>query len=437
VWSLHWRAAFFGLFLFLPIAAVPGILLQQPGWPTFMKDGLFLLPGYIGLALTLRRDRKLRWPLPALLTFLLASLVIVVVLQAVRLMPSVPLVALIGLRSWLLYLPLIVVPTFIFLSMSDLHRFLRLLVLVSFVPALVGIAEFTLILLGHADLAYQWYGALGSDVSQGFAQVGVSDQLTVHRVPSTFTFVTQFVAYCLITTPICLVTWMSDPDGRWRRVAAVAAVLVIIAGFASGSRTFYLWGPIEVGLVLLLIKRGRRPVAILAGTTIVLAALTMGSQLLQVGTFITSLGWDYLVRTQAGEFPAVYQAAGLLGAGAGIDTGGSRYALSSQTLPFGIEGWYALAFLELGLPGLILILILWSGLIHHGWRALQLTRETDAGPLAVGVFVILGSTVLNLYKGVSLEYDPLNVYFWFVAGLALALPKIDQPRAPESTLRRS
>jgi hypothetical protein len=51
--------------------------------------------------------------------------------------------------------------------------------------------------------------------------------------------------------------------------------------------------------------------------------------------------------------------------------------------------------------------------------------------MSVGAFVILVSTVINLYKGVSLEYDPLNVYFWFIAGLALSLPhlKVSNPAA--------
>jgi hypothetical protein len=44
MWSLPWRAAFVRLFLFLPLAAVPGILLQQQERPTLLKDGLFLLP---------------------------------------------------------------------------------------------------------------------------------------------------------------------------------------------------------------------------------------------------------------------------------------------------------------------------------------------------------------------------------------------------------
>jgi hypothetical protein len=429
LWSLIWRTAFVSLFLMLPVAAIPGILLQQQGWPTLLKDGLFLLPGYVGLTLTLMtRSRAYRWPLPRSLSLLLTCLVVVVGFQAIRLVPTIPLVALIGLRSWLLYVPLVLVPTFAFSSITDMQRVIRMLVMVSLVPALVGIAEFSLIVLGHADLAYQWYGGLGADVSQGFTQVGVSDQILVHRIPSTFTFVTQFVAYCLITTPICLVVMLSDADARWRRIGAVAAIAIVVAGFASGSRTFYLSGPIEIALTLLLIGRRRFRLAIVIAIAASVAALTVGLQLVQVATFITRLGWDYLVRVQAGEFPAVYQAVGLLGAGAGIDANGSRYVLASHTLPFGIEGWYALAFLELGLPGLILILLIWLVLLRRAWLSIAMTRGTVAGPIAVAVFVILASTIVNLYKGVSLEYDPLNVYFWFIAGLALALPQIGAHR---------
>jgi len=433
VWSLLWRPAFFGLFLFLPVAAVPGLLLQQQGWPTLFKDALFLLPGYVGLTLALMRTRTFSWPLPAFLTFLLTSLVIVVSFQAFRLLSSVPLVALIGLRSWLLYLPLVLVPSYLFDSIRDIRRFFHLLIAVSFVPALIGVLEFGLIVLGHGDLAYQWYGSLGTSVSQGFAQVGVADQILVQRVPSTFTFVTQFVAYCLVMTPICLVVWMSDPSARWRQVAALASIAIVAAGFASGSRTFYAWGPIEIGLMLVLMNRGRVRTATTVLIAIPVMAFAIGVQLLPITAYVTGLGWDYLFKTQAAEFPAVFQVAGFTGVGVGIDTSGSRYVLPSQTLPFGIEGWYALAFLELGLPGLILIVCTWLVLLKHVWHLVRTTRDSAAGPIAVCVFVILAATVINLYKGVSLQFDPLNVYLWFVVGIALAIAKMRPAGHAETT----
>jgi hypothetical protein len=296
--------------------------------------------------------------------------------------------------------------------------------LVSFIPSIVGLAEFLLVTWGHEDLAYQWYGEFGANVTQGFSQVGVSDQILVHRIPSTFTFVTQFVAYCLVTAPICMITWMSDPDARWRRIAAVGSLLIIGSGFASGSRTFYLWGPIEVGLVLLLVNRNRTKAVAAIAVATASAAFAIGGQVVQLTTFIPSLAWDYLVRVQAAEFPAVYASAGLLGVGAGVDTNASRYVLPSHLLPYGIEGWYALTFLELGAPGLILILIIWAILLRYAWLSVRLTDGSDASPIATGAFIILLTTVPNLYKGVSLQYDPLNVYLWATAGLALVLPRL-------------
>jgi hypothetical protein len=423
-WSLHWRAAMLAMFLFIPVAAVPGILLQQQGWPTLLKDGLFVLPAYLGLIATVAAGRTFGWPLPAGLTISLLGLVLIVVLQAARVMTVYPLVGLIGLKTWVLYLPLLLVPAVAFVSIHDVRRFMHLLVLVSIIPSVVALGEFILVVTGHEDLAYQWYGELGSSVSQGFGQVGLSEQILVHRIPSTFTFVTQFVAYCLVTAPLCMITWMSDPDARWRRVAAVGSLLVIASGFASGSRTFYLWGPIEVGLVLLLLNRSRTKVAAAIAVSAASAAFAVGSQLVQLTTYLPSLAWDYLVRVQAAEFPDVYGIAGLFGVGAGVGTNASRYVLPAQALPYGIEGWYALTFLELGLPGLMLVLLIWILLLRHSWMSVRLTRGSDANPIAIGAFIILLTTVPNLYKGVSLEYDPLNVYLWAVAGLALVLPRL-------------
>jgi len=421
-WTLRWRAALAALFLFLPVAAVPGLLLQQQGWPTLLKDGLFLLPLYAGFSLAVMRDRSFKWSFPASLSIPLAGLALVVVIEAARLITSDPLVALIGLRSWLLYVPLILVPAVAFSSIAQVQRFIRLLVLVSLIPAVVGLAEFALVASGHSDLAYRWYGDLGFYASQGYAQVGISDQILVQRVPSTFTFVTQFVAYCLVMVPLCLVAWASDPDVRWRRIAALASVMIIAAGFTCGSRTFYLWGPIEISLMLLLNRRIRPALSktiLITGTAL---ALAVGSQLVQIATFISGLGWDYL-RTHAAELQMVYGEVGLLGVGAGMGTNGSRYVLASHELPFRIEGWYGLTFLELGLAGLILIAIIWGVLLRRAWTGMRVSRRTTAEDLAVATFVILLCSVVNLIKGLSLEYDPLNVYFWLIAGLALALPQ--------------
>jgi hypothetical protein len=415
------------------VAAVPGILLQQQGWPTLLKDGLFLLPGYLGLVAAIATGRALQWPPSTTLTILLVGLVLIVIVQALRILPTYPLAALIGLKTWLLYIPLLVVPAAVFRSFVDVQRLVRLLVLVSFAPSIVALVEFLLIVSGHPDLAYGWYGNLSNDVTQQSAQVGISDQIFVSRVPSTFTFVTQFVAYCLLTTPICLVTWMSDPDRRWRLLAALASVLVVAAGFASGSRTFFMWGSIEIGLILLLVARRRFQVVVTIVVAGVALAVTLGTQLVQVAAFISNLGWHYLVDTQAGEFITVYHVAGLLGVGAGLGTNASRYVLPSHALPYGIEGWYSLTFLELGLPGLVLIMFLWLALLRHAWTAVRLTRGSAAGPLAIGAFVILLATIPNLVKGVSLEYDPLNVYFWFVGGLAIALPGLSAVSEARST----
>ena len=424
VWSLHWRAAFIGLFLFIPVAAVPGILLQQEGWPTLIKEALFLIPGYLGLFMTLSSRRDVRSTLPASLTVLLVGLSLIVIVQAVRVVGTYPLVALIGIKTWLLYIPLVLAPTAVFTTMAQLSQFIRLIVLISIVPSLVALLELALIATGHADVAYGWYGALQSGVTQEFAQVGVSDEITVRRIPSTFTFFTQFVAYCLLTTPFCVLVWMSDRSKWWRYFGAGATVLIFCAGFASGSRTFYFWGPLEIAFMVLLIDRNRVKVLLTAAAAVSLAALVFGNELLQVASFVGGLGWDYVVRVQVGEFATTYQIAGLQGIGAGLDTNGSRYVLPTHSLPYQIEGWYALTFLELGLPGLVIVALTWLVILRLGWRSVRLTRRSDAAPIAICLFVILVATFANLYKGESLEYDPLNVYLWFVVGLALALPSL-------------
>jgi hypothetical protein len=420
----HWRWAIFGLLLFLPFDALPGLLLRESGWPALIKDAIFLAPGYLGVALSVTtRQERIEWRLSPALVFGLVGFCSIVLFQTAHEIGASPAIAAIGLKTWLLYLPLVLVGQQLFRSVGQLRRSLRILLLIALVPAVVGIAEAILVYTGHSSVVNDLYGSLASDVTQGFATVGLGSDLTVKRIPSTFTFVTQYYLFLLAMVPVACTIWLSDNDRRWRLFGGFAVALIALAGVSSGARGFLVWFPIELGLILALSgNRARRMLVWIYGTAGVLIVM-LSSLLSGVAQFLISLATDYLFGVSIREISAAIGSAGLLGAGAGTQTGAIRY-VQGPSVGVGVEGWYAKVLYELGLPGLIFVLFLFSVVLVALWSARQQLRFEPLGVLSGAILAASLTTMVNIVKGPYVDLDPLSVYFWFFIGLGLALPRL-------------
>jgi hypothetical protein len=351
--------------------------------------------------------------------------VILVGVQTIQTGLTSPLAALVGLKTWLLYVPLLVLAQQLFVRGEDITRWLRVLVVVALIPSLIGISEAALIYSGAADVVYGFYGSLASKVTQDFAVVGIGNDIGLRRIPSTFTFVAQYYLYLFAMVPFATSLWLGDPAKRWRTFGGVALLIISVAGVTSGARAFLVWLPVQLALILVL--NGRRGWLRLAALSSVAIAGFIFFEGIAAGVpqFLTSLSKDYLFGLPLRELQAAISLVGWLGAGAGMQTGAIRYLLEPGSLVgIGIEGWYGKTLFELGLPGLLIVLSVWTLCLQQLWRV---RRALKAGPyrvLAGAIFVFALSTMVNLIKGPLIDIDPLNVYFWFFIGVGLAVPRL-------------
>lgn len=419
------RLALNVLLVALPFAAVPGILLQQTGWPTLLKDAFIVLPLYVGILASgaLAAFRHIPKPLPQLLLALIA----LVLVMSIQPLLTTPLVALVGLKTWLWYVPMIIVPFVCVRDWADCWRIMRLMVLIAPIPGILAIVEAVLIYGGHQSTVYAWYGSLASDVTQNFATVNVSSSLLVQRIPSTFDFPSQFFGFSLAMLPLCICAAIVAPVRRWQVIGAIAALIVAIGGVFSGARSFLTLLPLDLILILLLVNQWRAQlVALSALSLLALVILGTSLDLGGIASFMTNLASFYLVDTTVREFGNVWAATAGLGMGIGTQTGASRYVLgANSTVGIGIEGWYAKVLFEVGAIGLIVVLAVWSALIGTMW-AVRRSVEPTAQTIVSLVLVLIISTMVNLIKGPYIDLDPLNVYFWFMAGLALRLGTLNR-----------
>jgi hypothetical protein len=429
----RWRQTLLALLIFLPFAAIPIFIFQTPGWPVLLKDVLLVVPAYVGALVAALRGR-LRWSVPADLTFGLVAFVLIVIAQSLQVLPLSPLVVVVGLRIWLFYVPLLPLGAALFERLDQVVYWTRLLVGIALVPAVFGIVQAELIAAGQTVPAYALYGNLAYDATQSFTMIGPADDIIFARIPSTFAFVTQYYNYLLIMLPLALAVWSGDPVRRWRWFGAGAALVFFVAGVTSGARGFFVWGPVVVGAYFLLSHRVSKTIVIAGAVVVIGAGVVFASVISRAAEGILPLAWDYLFVTSFDQMDLAVSNGGWLGNGPGLQSGAVRYVL--DTLPInvpqiGLEVWYAKALYEIGLFGLLISVALWIVLLLSIWRARAQSIGRFAYALNTAILVIVGSAILNLIKGSSIEIDPLNVYFWFLPGVAVVLPYLSR-RLPDA-----
>jgi O-antigen ligase len=245
-------------------------------------------------------------------------------------------------------------------------------------------------------------------------------------VPGIFAFVTQSFGFVLGVLPLAAAVWLADPDRWWRWIGFVVTIMIALAGLLSGTRSSWIWLPIQLILIFTLVGRNRSAVALTSVIAVLTLLVLLGSSFPTIWDSISALSWFYLVDTTGHEVAAVIQGGNvLLAHGTGTHTGAIRYILpQGATFGVGIEGWYAKVLYELGAIGLVAVLGTWFLIVVKMWRARTHVLSQPGRAYASALLVIVLTTVVNLVKGAYIDLDPLNVYFWFFVGLAIALPRL-------------
>ena len=425
---VRWQRGVYALLAYLPITGVVTLrLLPWQGWqllhPVLYKDLFFVLPAYFGYlaSLVLRRERLPR--LPSSVTLSLLALSLIVLAQAAN--PGVPnvLTALIGAKVWLFYIPLYLLAYSLVTSTRSLWVLFRLLVVLAILPCAFGIAEYVLAQsLGYAATMDAFYGAAAAQATQGYTSFQIGGGI-VSRIPSTFTFVTQYFGFTLAMLVPSYVVWRSDPTLRWRKLARWIMVLVTVASFLSGARSAFIFVPLLLGLMFGL-DRGfsgvlRAGLYVSVALTSALAISRMGARALF--DHVTGLFFNYAVDTAYGDLiQSILQSP--LGSGTGTNTGPARYAFERPEDFIALQNYYAKATIELGIPGLLLLCMLFVVLIREGFRMRRRLRTTSLRVIACAILAFLITMALNSFKGWLLDLDPVNVYFWVFAGVLAKLP---------------
>lgn len=430
---VNWRRHAYALLVFLPFSGIPIVALYpHTSVGVLAGDVLFVLPAYVGFLTEFVTQRK-QIAIDGIPTALLTLLAFLVLVQALN--PGLPnlLVGMIGIKTWLFYIPLLFVGYHLIASERDLFRVLTIMAAAAIVPVVLGIGQGALISSGHANLAYRPYGPAAAAVSQNFAQFDYGTG-TLGRAPSTFSFVTQYYLFTAAMIAVTYALWRGRLAGTGRQTFGRLLWLLMLAGaFLTGSRGAFLMIPVLV-LMIVLLERGAivpalarvaAPALVLIGAGAVIGAAAF--QLVQ-HAFVTAgvEANSILVEGIRRAFDLTW-----VGLGSGIDSSGSRYVLPTDTSAAFITGpwtesWYVKVVLELGVPGLCLVGLLVATLVVGGVRRHRLVRDRRLRAVSAALLAFLLWILLYGLKGKYIDLDPANVYFWLFAGVLVRTWALDR-----------
>jgi O-antigen ligase len=438
----RWQWSIYGLIAYIPVSGIPitaayGHRLERAA-AVSGKDFLFVLPAYVGFVVwAIRRRKDPRFPGAPVLLY--AALAIVVLAQAFN--PSVPkpLVALIGVKVWLFYVPLLLLGYHLVGNRAQLRWLLTLVALSAVLPAAIGVIEALLVYSGHDHFVYSLYGRAAGAVTQQFAQFEIGRGL--RRIPSTFSSVTQFFIFSSVMASFVYAWWRSGPArGRLLSVPPLLWLLVLAAVVLSGQRSAWVFLPLLVILILALDFEARLAVKVVP----VLAAL-LGAVVLVLGASVPSV-YHEVKRTFDSEVKpvvvdptryAIHRTT--FGVGTGVDTVSARYAYPNQSawnhsvesvIGGWRENWYVRAYLELGVIGFVIVVALLATMAVRGARAYRRVDDPALRSVAAALLALVLWPLVYDVKSPMIDFDPLNVYYWLGLGILLRLPSL-AAAAPE------
>lgn len=422
----NWRFGLYGLLVYLPFAGLVSLRSGQSAMALLAKDLLFVIPAYVSFFVVHRYPiQKTR--LPGYFVAAMAFLAILVLIQALN--PNLPnfLVPLIGIKVWLLYLPMAFLAAATIQTKGDVVWLFRLLVAVSVIPFAVGFLQrFGVEVLGREATTAALYGSSFEgeqyNLLAGFEDFGGSLGGALYRINGTFAATGQYSMYGMMMISITLTLLMLDDDRRWRLFAQFMLLVAVVASFLSGSRGATVFVPLALAPALIL---SGNYIALLASALLVpiiyyVAFTYTGIDVSTMFDFVVDYSIYNVQDFGAGQLLATFYEHPL-GMGTGINTGGARYAFASeqiatQTLS-GLEVYYAKVVAELSIVGLIPVFILLFGPLCHAFNRASSRASSPVRQCAAGLFGFFLVIVVINYKGWPLDLDPVNVMFWVLAGV--------------------
>lgn len=332
------------------------------------------------------------------------------------------LVGLVGLKNYLFYVPLVYLVPQMFDSQEELVIFLRRYLLLI-------IPEAALAILQHSAPPDSWINVYARPKDAMMAFVGESVRAT-----GTFSYIAGFGSYLQIMGGLLLSLLVLEQPKRWNILLGIMVISLLGGVLFSGSRTPLISLVLFVVLYYLLnkvtryLKLHRKFIApmVIGGFALMYWA---GSAVNDFSDRVSGnsdlgarIGWAALnpfrLTEQSGitgfGVGAAYQAVGVIR---------KIFNLAPGTpITVYVEAETEKVMIELGPIGFVLWYLLRFRLLVLLWRTFRRSESPLARELGLSAFLI---HLLSL-PGQMVFQVTFNLYYWFLAGFAFLLPRLDE-----------
>ena len=347
-----------------------------------------------------------------------------------------PLIGLLGLKAYCLYIPLAFIVPRAFPDKERLIGFLKWYSLIVLPVAVIGVMQF---LDTNRESSLNRYAIEQTPgEATAIAMFGTASENYYVRITGTFSYVTGLSVYLPIMFALLLAltsVFSKRSLPRWSRILNYLALgATVILAFMTGSRGSVL-AMVVVAIVFYLFTSGRQVVRRLqqiavVGVIIFVAFTSVFPEAYDAfynrtfgGEGRRSEGWSRM--TSVLNLPANEASyAGLFGYGIGLTQNAvpalmRRLGISEpERLPVDSEGEAGRVTLELGMIGFALYTLMRLVLLVTVWRMSMSLRDRESKMLA---FAATAALVVPLVAGGAITTHTLNVYQWFLVGMVFAL----------------
>ncbi len=339
------------------------------------------------------------------------------------------LMGVIGLKVWLSYIPLILCGFYLVRNRQDLLNLTRLQIVLIIICCVLGLVQYYALISGFCD------GSVGlprptryRTSLQARCLFGGSllyfPQGNFIRLPGTFVAPWQWGWFLISSVFFAIASAQSEPSKIWRYLSWLASFLVLTNAVISGQRIALLLVPIWLLILFIITSIKAKYFPIKLGVITFLGVVSLSLPVVRkaidsfIGRWKSEPPFQFIIKS----FNYVlYNQDGLLGNGLGTTASAAR-KLGNIRL---VEIYHGKLIYEMGFLGLILFTVMVSILVFLGWKIFTSIKDKELKNMAICFWIFLLFISYNIYY-YPLNVDPVNVYFWLIAGILFRLPDLDK-----------
>ncbi len=343
------------------------------------------------------------------------------------------LLGLMGLKSFIGYLPLITCAYYQIKGKKELLFLTRLTLVLAIICCVLGVIQYQMLASGRCKGTDHLVGddlfkaTLDAKCLVGGSLVFSPSQNMI-RLPGTFVAPWQWAWFLIANAFFTFASAFSDPSPLWRMTGLVGMALVFVNAVISGQRIALALVPVVTIILLVLtgqVANLKRFLPILAGLGLILGiAMAASPAFLQervdsfVGRWNASPPSDF-ISEQFGQSSGGQK--GILGKGVGRATNAARIFGKTAL----IETYYPKLIFEIGPIGVGGFLYLVTTMVVIGFKSYRSVKDKNLRSFGASFWVFVLIISYNTYY-YPLDVDPVTVYYWYFAGVLFKLPEIDR-----------